>query len=144
MSAMVSQITSLTIVYSTVYSDADQRKHESSASLAFVRRIHRGPMNSSHKWSVTRKMFPFNDFIMLRNINIDLNESRLGGNFVDTGGTGCCHFDNLRPCDDVQSWNKEDSHFPVRVVNFVVTVAPQVVILGLALLMLSWDKNMDN
>ena len=34
-------ITSLTIVYSTVYSDADERKHQSSASLAFVRGIHR-------------------------------------------------------------------------------------------------------
>ena len=37
MGAMASQITSLTIVYSTVYSDADQSKHQSSASLAFVR-----------------------------------------------------------------------------------------------------------
>ena len=36
MGAMASQITSLTIVFSTVYSDADQRKHQSSASLAFV------------------------------------------------------------------------------------------------------------
>ena len=43
---IASQITSLTIVYSTVYSDADQRKHQSSASLAFVRGIHRGPVNS--------------------------------------------------------------------------------------------------
>ena len=43
MDAMASQITSLTIVYSTVYSDADQRKHESSASLAFMGGIHRGP-----------------------------------------------------------------------------------------------------
>ena len=42
MGAMASQITSLTIVYSTVYSDADQRKHQRSASLAFVRGIHRG------------------------------------------------------------------------------------------------------
>ena len=41
MGAIASQITSLTIVYSTVYSDADQRKHQSSASLAFVRVIHR-------------------------------------------------------------------------------------------------------
>ena len=40
MTTMVSQITSLTVVYSTVYSDADQRKHQSSASLAFVRGIH--------------------------------------------------------------------------------------------------------
>ena len=37
MGAIASQITSLTIVYSTVYADADQRKHQSSASLAFVR-----------------------------------------------------------------------------------------------------------
>ena len=36
MGAIASQITSLTIVYSTVYSDADQRKHQSSASLAFT------------------------------------------------------------------------------------------------------------
>ena len=37
MSSMVSQITSLTIVYSTVYSGTDERKYQSSASLAFVR-----------------------------------------------------------------------------------------------------------
>ena len=64
MGAMASQITSLTIVYSTVYSDAYQRKHQSSASLAFVWGIHRGPVNSPHKWPVTRKMFPFDDIIM--------------------------------------------------------------------------------
>ena len=64
MSLMASQITSLTGVYSTVYSGADQRKHQSSASLAFVRGIHRGPVNSPHKWPVTRKMFPFDDVIM--------------------------------------------------------------------------------
>ena len=49
MGAMVSYITSLTIVYSTVYSSADQRKHQSSASLAFVRGNHRGPVNSPRK-----------------------------------------------------------------------------------------------
>ena len=65
MGTEASQITSLTIVYSTVYSDADQNKHESSASLAFVRGIHRGPVNSPHKGPVTRKMFPFDDVIML-------------------------------------------------------------------------------
>ena len=64
MGAITSQITSLTIVYSAVYSGADQRKHESSASLAFVRGIHRGPVNSPHKWPVTRKKFPFDDVIM--------------------------------------------------------------------------------
>ena len=41
MTTIASQITSLTVVCSTVYSDADQRKHQSSASLAFVRGIHR-------------------------------------------------------------------------------------------------------
>ena len=65
MGAIASQITSLTIVYSTVYSDADQRKHQGSASLAFVREIHRGPVNSPHKWPVTRKMIPIDDVIMI-------------------------------------------------------------------------------
>ena len=65
MDAVASQITSLTIVYSTVDSDADQRKHQSSAWLAFVGGIHRGPVNSPHKWPVTRKMFPFDDVIMI-------------------------------------------------------------------------------
>ena len=60
MGMMASQITSLTIVYSIVYSGADQSKHQSSASLAFVRGNHRWPVN----WPVTRKMFPFNGVIM--------------------------------------------------------------------------------
>ena len=64
MDSIASQITSLTIVYSNVYSGADQSKHQSSASLAFVWGIHRGPVNSPHKWPVTRKMFPFDDVIM--------------------------------------------------------------------------------
>ena len=64
MGAISSLISSLTIVFSTVYSDADQRKHQSSASLAIVQGIHRGPVNSPHKWPVTRKMFPFNDVII--------------------------------------------------------------------------------
>ena len=62
---MVSQITSLTIVYSDVYSGADQREHQSSASLAFVRGIHRWPVNSPRKGPVTRKIFPFDDVIMM-------------------------------------------------------------------------------
>ena len=64
MGAMASPITSLPSVYSTVYSGADQSKHQSSASLAFVWGIHRGPVNSPHKWPVTRKMFPFDDVTM--------------------------------------------------------------------------------
>ena len=64
MTTIASQITSLTVVYSIIYSDADQRKHQSSASLAFVRGIHRWPVNSPHKWPATRKGFPFDDVIM--------------------------------------------------------------------------------
>ena len=64
MTMLASQITSLTVVYSIVYSGVNQRKHQSSASLAFVREIHRGPVNFPHKWPVTRKMFPFDDVIM--------------------------------------------------------------------------------
>ena len=63
--AIASQITSLAIVYS-VKSGADQRKHQSSASLAFVQGIHRWPVNSPHKWPVTRNMFPF-DVVIMRN-----------------------------------------------------------------------------
>ena len=55
---MAAQITSLTIIYSTVYSGTDQRKHQSSASLVFER------VNSPQKWPVTRKMFPFDDVNM--------------------------------------------------------------------------------
>ena len=64
MGAMTSQITSLTIVYWSVYSGADQRKHQSSASLAFVRGIHRWPVNLSRKGPVTWEIFPIDDVIM--------------------------------------------------------------------------------
>ena len=64
MSAMASQITSLMIVYLTVYSAADQRKHQNFSSLAFEWGIHRWPVISPHTWPVTRKMFPFDGVIM--------------------------------------------------------------------------------
>ena len=64
MGPIASQITSLTIVYSIVYSDADQRKHQSFSLLAFVRGIHQGPVDSPHKWPVTRKMFLFDDVMI--------------------------------------------------------------------------------
>ena len=65
MGTMASQITSLTVVYSTIYSGADQRKHQSSASLAFEQGIHWWPVHFSHKWPVLRKMLPFDDVIMI-------------------------------------------------------------------------------
>ena len=66
MSTVASQITSLTIVYLIICSGADQTKHQSSTSLAFVRGIHQGLVKSTHKGTVTRKMFdfPFADVIM--------------------------------------------------------------------------------
>ena len=63
-----SQTTSLTVVYSIVNSGADQSKHQSSASLAFVRGIHRDRWIPRTKGPVTRKMFPFDDVIVIRNI----------------------------------------------------------------------------
>ena len=62
MSVMASQITSLTIVYSTVHSGVDARKQQSSTSLAFVKGMR--PVNSPHKGPVMRKNFPFDDVIM--------------------------------------------------------------------------------
>ena len=63
---MASQITSLTIVWSTVYSGADQRKLQSSASLPFVRGNHQWSVNSTHKGPLTPKMFPF-DYVIMGN-----------------------------------------------------------------------------
>ena len=88
MSAMVSQITSHTIVCSTIYSGTDQRKYQSSASPAFVRWIHRWPVNCTHKGPVTRKMFPFDDVIMKPRVVI-MSTSVL------TGFTGGCRYDNF-------------------------------------------------
>ena len=64
MGAIVSQITSLMIVFSTIYLNTDQRKHQSSVSLAFVRGIHWRLVNSPYKWPVKQKMFLFDDIIM--------------------------------------------------------------------------------
>ena len=77
MSPTASQITSLTIVYSIVYLGTDQRKHQSSVSLAFVWGIHRRPVNSPHKWPVMRKMFPFDDVIMFLVINNSVTVRRI-------------------------------------------------------------------
>ena len=98
MGAMASQITSLTIVYSTVYSDADQRKHQSSASLAFV-----SPVNPQHKWPVTRKMVPFDDVIM--NDQTTCCVTFILNHFLKTGSS---HY--LR---DYQSSNPVVSKLPV-------------------------------
>ena len=100
MSAIASQITSLTIVYSTVYSDADQRKHHSSASLAFVWGIHRGPVNSPHKWPVTRKMFLFDDVTMKFNCGL-ASMVYLPKWWTDIGRHCGCRYPNTVWCYDI-------------------------------------------
>ena len=82
MSAMASQIGSLAIVCSTVYSGTDQRKHQSSASLAFVRGIHRWPVDSPHKGPVTRKMFSF-DGVIMYNVPLVGTDGRLTINVLE-------------------------------------------------------------
>ena len=73
----MSQITSLTTVCSTVYSGTDQRKHQSSKSLAFLRGIHRWSVNFPHKEPVTWKMCPFDDIIMYHRFPInEVNSSK--------------------------------------------------------------------
>ena len=66
MSAIASQITGVSIICSTVFSDVDRRKHQSFAWQAFAREIHRWPVDSPHKGPVTRKMFPFDDVFTVR------------------------------------------------------------------------------
>ena len=66
-SAMVSQITGvngIAGICSSVCSGADKIKHQSTASLAFVKGIHHWPVNCPPKGPVKRKMFPFGDVIM--------------------------------------------------------------------------------
>ena len=80
MSAMASQITSLTIVYSTFHSGTDQRKQQSSASLAFVWGIHRWSVNSLHKAPVRRKMFSFDD-VILESLEIEVQYRVSGSSY---------------------------------------------------------------
>ena len=87
MSAMASQITGVLSVSSTVCSGTDQRKHQSSASLAFVRGIHRWLVFFFHKRPVTQNMYAFDDVIMSRNIS---DSAPLG--------THCYHF-NTSPSE---------------------------------------------
>ena len=70
MTTMASQITILTVVYSTVYSHADQRKHQSSASLAFVWGIHRDRWIPRTKGQLRGKFFHLMTSSWLRKIRV--------------------------------------------------------------------------
>ena len=78
MSAMSSQITSLPIVYSTVYSTTDKKKHQSSASLAFVRGIRRSPVNSRTKDQLRGKCFHLmtSSFVLVKEAPITKSEMK--------------------------------------------------------------------
>ena len=97
MVAVATQITSLTIVYSTVYSGADQRKHQSSASLAFVRWIHRWPVTGEFPalMASNAKMFPFDDVIM----NMTNPDAASDGKVVTVQTFGFC-------CQVKMKWDK--------------------------------------
>ena len=121
MSQTASQITSLTIVCLIVYSGTDQRKHQSSASLAFVRRIHRRPVNSPLKWPVTRKMFPFDDAIMFCYIlymSVSTNEEEIYRGLFSQyfQPIGSLHKNNHRTCHTDGQWQNHyiGTQLPVR------------------------------
>ena len=91
MSAISCKITSLTIVYLTVYSGIDERKHQSSASLAFVRGIHRWPVNSPHKGPVTRKNYHLmtSSWAMVQFVACVISESHVRGVIFDSASLRC-------------------------------------------------------
>ena len=107
------------IVYSTFYSGADQRMHKSSASLAFVKGIHRWPVNSPQKGPVTRKRFPFDDVILrhppITIFHHDIKSmenafwfhpyciKRLLRTFVDSMTVGAIFHSDMRACGGVTS-----------------------------------------
>ena len=135
MSAMASQITSLTIVYSTVYRRRRSKKHQSSASLAFVRGIHRWPVNSPHKGPVTRKMFPFDDVIMYISISIT---------FVVQVTK---YFDIFRMCVSLRSVssntiNSHTQHINVKQYLFLIYIC-YILLLLLIKLCVSWWNEAD-
>ena len=98
MTATATQITSVSIVCSTIGSDADQRKRQSSASLAFVRGIHRWPVNSPHKRPVTRKMFPFDDVIIIWLCHHKSSGRRIDGLVQDCSNSSALAMELLQSC----------------------------------------------
>ena len=104
MSAMAPQIASLTIVYSIVYIGADQRKYQNSASLAFVRGIHRGPVNSPHKGQVTRKMLPFDDVIMFSCVRFQFDLGTVGLEDIVQSGINAITSDPWESLEDLKNF----------------------------------------
>ena len=72
---MGSQVTSLTVVYSTVYPDANQRKHQSSASLAYVWGIHRERWIPRTKGQLRGKCFHLMTLLCVSKIPFNLTRA---------------------------------------------------------------------
>ena len=112
MSVMASKITGVSIVYSTVCSGADQRKYHSSASLAFVRGIHRWPVTSPHKWPVTWKIFPcdaVNMNVVIHILSMILTGCNATHRYAKRGIQSDAWSNDVAPThDDVIKWK----HFP--------------------------------
>ena len=105
MSAIASQITGVSIACSTIYSSATQRKHQSSASLAFVGGIHRRPEDSPHKGPVTRKLFPFDEVIM---VTVDIScvpEDFIALRFTILLHSTPYHLHSQRDISSSQNWS---------------------------------------
>ena len=96
-----SQITGVSIVCSVGCSGADQRKHQSSASLAFVIVIHRWPVNSLNKGPVTRKMFPFDDVIMWKSPLWNQSQGTILGQHIHYI---CCSRERHKYNTGIRSW----------------------------------------
>ena len=96
MSTMASQINSLSVVCSTVYLGANKRKHQSSASLAFMRGIHWWPVNFLHSGPITRKMFLFDEVFvkmdfMFREFQVDFHNMREDKGLAYQSSWFCIH-----------------------------------------------------
>ena len=113
MTTMASEITSLTIVYSTVCSGPDQRKQQSSMSLAFVRGIHLWLVNSPHKWPVTWKMFPIDDVIMEALNDCHCHAQILGSTYLKT----FTYYSKFRLMFNKKNWLSIHDYNPARQSN---------------------------
>ena len=104
MSAMAPQNMRVSIVCSAVCSGADQRKHQSFASLAFVKVIHRWPVDSPHKGPVTRIIFPFDDVIIIF-------QTKLHDHFIIARCFGGCHTDSQEriQCNDNETGQRDNT-----------------------------------
>ena len=107
--AMASQITSVSIVYFTVCSNTAQRKHQRSASLTFVKGIHRWPVNFPHEGPETQKMFPFGDVIMCNYFHMcrlfNSTRSNEEDEFFYTREMNQSNFKNFKMLTSCNDWN---------------------------------------